>query len=360
MKKINFILGFLIFSPFFLTAETLSSTDKKLTQTAQPINKTTKNKTKNISTKKIDLFSIGSGGIGGNYFLLSNLISSIVSKPYNSLSCEKGGGCGILGLQVLNISSKGSVDNLKKLQKNTIQSAFIQSGVTYWAYTGTEMFANKKKQDNLRAIASLYPEKMHILVRKDAQISTVADFVGKRISVSSRNSGTLIGARIILNAYKVTEDDMETEYLTVSEAMDKIKNNKIDGMFFSVGEPAPFLVELLKEGNKYKLLSIGKAEIKQILKKGHYILPATIEANVYNSISKIDTISVYALWVTTKTADKELIYKLTKALWQDSSKFLIKTSNLGGKIDVKTSLKGIGIPLHQGAKKYYNEIGKRF
>ncbi len=355
MKNIRIItlvplLVFLCFQSNSQTIQKEVTTKKTSTQTNQKL----------APKQQTKLFSIGSGAMGGNYFIFADLIGSVVSKPYNSLSCVKGGGCGILGLQTLNVSSMGSVDNLKKLQANKIQSGFVQSGIAYWAYTGTETFANKKKQDDLRAIASLYPEMMHILVRRDAKINDISDLVGKRVSVSSRNSGTLIEARLILEAYKISEDDMETEYLTVSEAMQKIKNNKIDAMFFSVGAPAPFLVELLKQESNYTLLSIGKMQLQQIIKKGRYLSPATIKQLTYTSIPETKTISAYALWLTTKNVNADLIYKLTKTLWQEESKFLINTRKIGEYINIDNSLNKVGIPLHKGAKKYYNEIGKRF
>ncbi|MGY0399786.1 MAG: TAXI family TRAP transporter solute-binding subunit, partial [Ostreibacterium sp.] len=58
--------------------------------------------------------------------------------------------------------------------------------------------------------------------------------------------------------------------------------------------------------------------------------------------------------------DETLVYQLTKALWGETSKQLFNSSYIGQRIEVDNSLKGIGIPLHRGAKKYYNEIGKHF
>lgn len=303
---------------------------------------------------------IGSGSVGGNYFVLGALVGDAVSHPKGSLPCGSGGTCGIMNLNAQNITTAGSMANLTKLLAGTIDSGFIQSDIAYWAYTGTGLFENKDKQENIRAIASLYPEAMHIVVRKSANINSVADLVDKRVSVGARKSGTIHGARLVLDAYKISEDDMETEYLNNQQAIEKFNDGELDAMFFSVGAPAPALETLFAESQDYQLLSIGEPERQAIFKQGHYFSPHTIAAGTYPNVSGVKTISVYALWLTTDKANERFIYKLTKALWSDTAKQLFNSSHVGSHIDIENSLNGIGIPLHDGAKRYYNEIGKRF
>ncbi len=129
-------------------AKTRKHTVAKKTPTAK--------KTPQKKIKPVQLLRIGSGAIGGNYFVLGELVGGVVSHPLGSLACGKGGTCGIENLQTQNITSAGSLENLNKLQKGTIQTGFVQSDLAYWAYTGSGLFENKEKQGNLRAIASLY------------------------------------------------------------------------------------------------------------------------------------------------------------------------------------------------------------
>lgn len=306
------------------------------------------------------IFRIGSGSVGGNYFVLGELVGGVISQPKGSLPCEHGGTCGIAHLQSQNITSVGSVANLSALQNGSVQSGFVQSDIAYWAYTGTGLFTNKGKQEDIRAIASLYPEAIHIVVRKGANIQTVADLADKRVSVGSRESGTLHGARLILNAYKMDEDDIKPEYLNSTDSIKKLLNEELDAVFFTVGISSPILNELFNQSEQFTLLSVGDAQQQTIFKQGHYFSPFTIAANTYRNVGETKTVSVYALWLTAKDADETLVYELTKALWGDAAKQLIGSSLLGQHIHIDNSLKGIGIPLHPGAKKYYNEIGKRF
>lgn len=303
---------------------------------------------------------IGSGSVGGNYFVLGELIGGSVSHPAGSLPCGKGGTCGVRNLQSENVTSAGALANLAALKAGDVDTAFVQSDVAYWAYTATGLFANKEATGDLRAIASLYPEAIHIVIRKERGINSVADLRGKRVSVGARKSGTLLQSRLVLAAYQLSEDDLETEYLNNQQSIEKLINDELDAMFFSVGAPAPALTQLFSEHAAFTLLSLGTAEQQAIFREGHYFFPYNVPANTYPKIGEVQTISVYALWLCLTDMDEELVYQLTKALWSDTSRQLLNSSYIGKQINIEHSLNGIGIPLHKGAKKYYNDIGKRF
>lgn len=306
------------------------------------------------------ILRIGTGAVGGNYFVLGELVGGVISHPLRSLPCGRGGTCGIANLQSQNITSAGSVANLTALQQGTNQTGFIQSDIAYWAYTGTGLYANKEKSADLRAIASLYPEAIHIVVRKSAGINSIEELAGKRVSIGAKNSGTLQGARLVLEAYQLTEDNLQTRYLNSADSIKALLNEDIDAVFFTVGISSPTLNKLFQDSDDFTLLSIGSSQQQTIFKQGHYFSPFTIAANTYKGVPETGTISVYALWLTSAKADEALIYELTKALWGEPAKQLFSSSLIGRHISVDNSLKGIGIPLHPGAKKYYDEIGKRF
>lgn len=354
-------LGFLTLN---VATESTSTPDKTTTEaakiTATEATQSAVSPAADTNTPPIQLMRLGSGAVGGNYFVLGELVGGIISHPSGSLACGEGGTCGVPNLQSLNITTSGSLANLSQLEKGSIQSGFIQSDIAYWAYTGTGLFANKDKQAGLRAIASLYPEAMHIVVRKAANIQSISDLADKRVSVGARKSGTLNGARLVLEAYKLSEDDMQTEYLNNQQSIEKLTAGELDAMFFLVGVPAPGLDVLFDNSEDFALLSIGQTEQQSIFKKGHYYSPYTIADTAYANTAATRTISVYALWLTNEAMDSEQVYQMTKALWGDIAKQLLHSSEVGKQISVDNSLNGIGIPLHDGAKKYYNEIGKRF
>src|SRR5262249_10559610 len=144
-----------------------------------------------------------------------------------------GGSCGVPGLVATAVASNGSVANVAAIASGSMQSAFTQSDVAYWAFNGTGIYDGRPKIDVLRAIANLYPESFHLVVRKGSGIKTMADLKGKRVSLDEPGSGTLVDARLILAAYGMTEKDIKAEYLKSQQAADKEKEGSLDA-FFSV------------------------------------------------------------------------------------------------------------------------------
>ncbi len=332
----------------------------KLKKEEQKIAKEKALKKKSHTPPDNHLMRIGSGAVGGNYFVLGELVGGVISHPDGSLPCGKGGTCGVPRLQTMNVTSAGSMANLEALALGSVSSAFVQSDVAYWAYTGTGLFEKKEKMKKLRAIASLYPEAVHIVVNKESGIRSVTDLKGKRVSVGARNSGTLLQARLVLSAYKLSEDDLLVEHLNNQQSIDKLTHGELDAMFFSVGVPAPALSQLFSEHENFSLLSLDAGARQDIFRQGTYFSPYVIAENTYPNVGKVETVSVFALWLCSSELSEKLVYQMTKALWSDASRQLLNSSYVGKHINVEHSLQGIGIPLHKGAKKYYNEIGKRY
>jgi uncharacterized protein len=112
-------------------------------------------------------FRIGTGGTGGTYYPIGGLIANAISG--------QDGGRGVAGLVSTAVASNGSVANINAIQGGSSESGFTQSDVAYWAYTGTGLYEGKPKVQDLRVIATLYPETVHIVARKDANIKSVAE-----------------------------------------------------------------------------------------------------------------------------------------------------------------------------------------
>jgi TRAP transporter TAXI family solute receptor len=154
----------------------------------------------------ITFFRIATGGTVGTYFPIGGLIAAALSNPPGSRACEDGGSCGVPGMVATAVSSNGSVANAALIGSGGAQSGFVQSDIAYWAYTGTGIYDGLPRIDSLRVIANLFPESMHLVVRKGSGINSVCDLKGKRVSLDEPGSGTLVDARLILAAYGMTKE----------------------------------------------------------------------------------------------------------------------------------------------------------
>ena len=302
-------------------------------------------------------FRIGTGGAWGTYYPVGSLIASAISNPPGSRPCAEGGSCGVPGLVAVAQTANGSVANVNAIASGILESGFAQSDVAYWAYTGTGMFEGKGRYDSLRAIASLYPESVHLVARKGSGIDSVKNLRGKRVSLDEPGSGTLVDARIILDAYGISESDLAAEYIKPSLAIEKISNDKLDAFFIIAGYPTRSVVELASTIGA-ELVSIDGPEAAAIMESNKFFSPDVIPAGTYQGIGRTDTIAVGAQWIVAASIEERLVYDITRALWNENSRRLLDSGHAKGKmITLETALDGVAIPLHPGALRFYRENG---
>ena len=177
---------------------------------------------------------IGTGGTAGTYFPVGLLVAQLVSQPGKILVTAQ--------------ASNGSLGNVIGVANGSLESGFSQADVATWAYSGTGIFAGKPRLSGLRLIANLYPESIHIVVKKGAGIKTVADLKGKRVALDEAGSGTLISARQVLGAYGLKESDIQAEYIKPSLASDRLKTGTLDAFFLTAGAPAQAITDLAARG----------------------------------------------------------------------------------------------------------------
>lgn len=306
----------------------------------------------------IKFFRIGTGGTAGTYYPIGGLIANAISSPPGSRACDKGGSCGVPGLVATALSSNGSVANINGIKSGQLESGFSQSDVAYWAYNGSGVFEGKPKVPELRLIATLYPESIHLVARKGAGIKSVSDLKGKRVSLDEPGSGTLVDARIILSAYGLSDKDVKAEYLKPNQAGDKLKDGALDAFFFVGGYPAGAIAELAASGNAIELVNISGPEVDKLRKEYGFFAPDQIPADTYRGVAGVKTLAVNAQWITSSKQPDQLIYEITKALWNKNTRKLLDSGHAKGKmIQPTTALAGAGIPLHPGAAKFYKEAG---
>jgi hypothetical protein len=306
----------------------------------------------------IKFFRIGTGGTAGTYYPIGGLLANAISNPPGSRECDKGGSCGVPGLVATAVASNGSVANINGITSGQMESGFTQSDVAYWAYTGTGVYEGKPKVADLRLIANLYPETIHIVARKGSGISSVADLKGKRVSLDEPGSGTLVDARIILAAFGITEKDIKAEYLKPNQAGDKIRDGGLDAFFFVGGYPTSAISELASAGGGVDLVPVTGPEVDKMRAQYGFFSVDTIPANTYKGIGEVKTIAVGAQWVTSTKQSDALIYEVTKAVWNENTRKLLDAGHAKGKeIKVASATAGAGIPFHPGAEKFYKEKG---
>ena len=305
----------------------------------------------------LKFFTIGTGGTAATYYPVGGVIANAISNPPGSRGCDEGGSCGVPGLIASAVSSRGSVDNVNAIVSGLRNSGFAQSDVAFWAYTGTGTMEGQAPATDLRAIAALFPEHIHLVVLADSGINSVADLAGKRVSLDEPGSGTFVDANLILEANGLTEGSFTAEALKPDASGDALRNGQIDAFFFVGGYPTGAIVELAS-AVKIKLVPINGPGAEALIEKYGFFSASDIPDGAYEGVAATPTVAVGAQWITSAKEDEALIYEITKALWNDKTRVLLDVGHAKGKsITAATALNGIGIPLHPGAEKFYKEAG---
>jgi uncharacterized protein len=310
------------------------------------------------SAEEPRFFRIGAAATAGSFFEIGGVLASAISKPADSLPCEQGGSCGIPGLVAVAQATQGSVENLRMVASDQIESGIAQSDVVSCAYSGTGIFAGETPMRNLRAIASLFPESLHLVVPAAGSIEKLADLKGKRISLGQSESGTLVDARLVLAAAGLTEADLKAEYLRSGTAAAGLADGSIEGAFFIGGVPIP-AIHALAATTPVRLVPIGDEVFLKMQEKHAPYHRSVIPADTYPGVNvATPTIGFRALWVVSVDAPDDLIYEITKTLWNEATQRLLKAHDpIGKHVRLEDALTGLSVPLHPGARRFYREAG---
>jgi uncharacterized protein len=297
-----------------------------------------------LAAQAQQFFRIGTGGTAGTYYPVGGMIANAVSQPGKIVVTAQ--------------ASNGSLANVTAIASGAIESGFSQADVATWAQKGTGIFEGKPNIPGLRLIANLYPESVHVVVRKGSGLKSVADLKGKRVALDEPGSGTLVNARAILAAYGIKESDIKPEYIKPNQAGDKMKDGSLDAFFFTGGAPAGAIAELASAGSGIDILPIDGAAAEQLKKTSGFFADDVIPADTYKGVGQVKTLAVGAQWVTSDKADANTVYEITKALFSDAAQKMLAAGHAKGKyITKENAVQGAGIPFHPGAERFYKEAG---
>jgi len=298
--------------------------------------------------------NIATGGTAGVYFPLGSALARMWTEK-------------VPGVQATAQSTGASVANIRLLSRGDVDVAFAQNDIVYYAFNGIEMFS-RDPQTRLRGMAMLYPETIQVVTLQNKGINSIADLAGKRVAVGAPGSGTEVNARQILRVYDIgylqtrqihgLAKTVTAEFLSFAEAADQLKDGVIDAAFITAGFPTAAIQDIAAVRD-IKIIPIPTNVAARLRERYPYYTPQTIPPNTYRGQAEpVPTVAVMAMLITRSDLPEDLIYELTKAMWENVQ-VLQQAHARGRDIRPETARQGMPILMHAGALRYYRERGIR-
>ncbi len=286
--------------------------------------------------------NILTGGQSGVYYPMGVALSQIYAKSIPNVRATA---------QV----TKASAENLNLLQAGRGELALALADSVSDAWKGEAEAGFPKKLDKLRGLSGTYSNYIQIVANADSGIKTLADLKGKRISVGAAKSGTELNARAIFKAAGLTYADLaKVEYLPFGESVELIKNRQLDATVQSAGLGVASIRDL-STSVKIVVVPVPADVVAKVGDAAYQT--AVIPANTYTGQTQdVPTAAIPNFLVTHSGVSDELAYQMAKQMYENIDT-LYAAHNAAKVIKRENAIKGMPVPLHPGAERYYREVG---
>ena len=285
------------------------------------------------------------GGTSGTYYGFSGVIANVLNEKLGDT------------LNITVESTGASKANIQMIDSGDADIAIVQNDVMYYAYTGTDLFAGEDPITDFSAVCSCYPEYVQILAKKD--ITSIEELRGRNVSVGDAGSGTEFNAKQILAAYGIEFDDINVSNQSFADSADSLKNGTIDAAFVVAGYPTTAVTELATNYD-FNLLPVDDEHVADLQADYGFYYYGNIPGGTYSCVADdVPAVAVMATIVASNEVPADTVYAFLKGLF-DYKDDITAGHAKGAELDINTAVSGVSIPWHDGAVKYYTEVGADF
>ena len=288
--------------------------------------------------------TIGTGGQTGVYYVAGQSICRFVNRNAD-IKCNAP-------------ASGGGVANVNGLRSGEFNFGIMQSDHQYKALEGVAPFEKEGKMDDIRAVFSLQSEVFTVLARRDANIKSLDDLKGKRVNIGNPGSGQrdTLDEIMKVKGWDKSAFSLAAE-LKPAEQASALGDNNIDAMTYFVGHPNGAIQEATTTVDAMLVPITGEAIDKLLAEKSYYT-KAEIAGGLYKGNDQpTQSIGGKAVLSTTAKVDDEVVYQLVKSVFENLERFQRLHPAFKDLKPEEMIKVGLSAPLHDGAKRYYQERG---
>ena len=289
------------------------------------------------------LLRIATASTGGSWYPAGGSIGSLITKyvPNTEASAHP---------------AAASRENIRLLGEKKTDLAMVMPDVAYFAQTGTDLYQDKPPA-KIKGLFSFWGIDLLIIARADTDIYKVEDLKGHKVGFGPPGSGSETMSKKILAAYGITYKDLKAQFISATEQSGAMKDKTLDAAMYTIGTPASTFVDLCTL-TKCRLIPIQENMMKKILKKYPYYSRSVIPAGSYPQINyDAPSLKWVGLVVTYEDMDTNLAYNIVKTVCKDHIDEFKQCHAQARKMSTQVMSKGMSIPWHPGAAKFWKEVG---
>ena len=294
-------------------------------------------------TGKRQFISMGTAPVGGAFPVVGGAIAEVMNDHKDAIDWK-----------VQAKGTKGSQENIRRLQQNELELALANAAISYFAVRGEGTWTQKY---DIRAIATMAPNVALFIARADSGINSIADLKGKRVITGPAGAGFQMFIEPILAEHGVAWDDITSINATQSGSVDQLGDGSADAAFLGGAVPTGSITQATSTFD-VQFVPFDEDKRQALIENYAFFHPATIPAGTYKGLdADFDGLNVGSMHlITSESQPEDLIYEVTKTIWNNRAEIAGKHP-AGKAINPKNVTRDTGIPYHPGAVRFYEEAG---
>ncbi|MFQ5642057.1 MAG: TAXI family TRAP transporter solute-binding subunit [bacterium] len=287
--------------------------------------------------------SVGTAPPGGAFFVVGGAIAEVVSANVGELPWH-----------VSAEATKGTQENIRRLDSGELDFALANAAISYFAVRGKGAW---EKEYPVRTVMTLAPNIALFITPKSSGVKTLADLKGKRVLVGPAGAGFEYFLQPILKAHGVTYDDFTPLNNTQAGSVDMLADGSAAAAFLGGAVPTASITQACASQDIH-FIPFEKTAKQTLFETYPFFFPATISAGTYRGQdTDFDGMNVGSMHlISSAGVDEEIVYQFTKILYEHRQE-VVKTHPAGKAINPKNVIRDTGTPFHPGAIRYYKELG---
>ena len=287
-------------------------------------------------TQRATPYGIATAPVGGAFYTVGQAIANVVNSHYSEVN---------LNAEVTN----GALENNRLISSGEVAFGITNSDLAYYAYNGEDPYDGKQE---VAAVGNLHPSILHLITLENSPINSIKDLKGKRVAVGPAGGAGHGMLSNILEENGMTLDDITPIYLSFGDGFTQLADGNMDAALAVSGYPAAAVIEI-SATKDIKFIPIDEESLANLIAKFPYYSEFKVPKSVYSTPEDFSALGLINVSVCDPSMDEDIVYNVCKALYDNLDE--LKANNKSAAQIDENTLDETPIPLHPGAKRYFDE-----